>query len=56
MVTLTLKTCKNAVKKLLFLKRCFRDRYNTQKMFDQVILENVGTLMFVPDCHKNYNV
>ena len=29
------------------------DQYKTQQMYDKAILENEGTLTFVPDCYKN---
>ena len=50
------KMCKNAVKKLLFLKRCVPNKYNTQKMCDKAILENCGTLKCVSDCYKNQEI
>ena len=36
----TKKMCKHAVKKLLFLIRCFADHYKMQEMCDKTILEN----------------
>ena len=48
--------CKNAVKKLPFIIRCVSDQYKTQEMCemcDTIILQNVGTLMFIYDCYKN---
>ena len=48
--------CKNAVKKLPFIIRCVSDQYKTQEMCemcDTIILQNVGTLMFISDCYKN---
>ena len=46
----TKKMCKNAVKKLPFVTRYDLDRYKTQKICNKVILENDGTLNFVPYC------
>ena len=48
--------CKNAVKKLPFIIRCVSDQYKTQEMCemcDTIILQNMGTLMFIYDCYKN---
>ena len=45
--------CQNIAKKLPFAIRYVSDWYKTQEMCDQVILENGGTLMFVPYCYKN---
>ena len=45
----TKKTCKNAIKKLLFVTRHVSDRYKTQEMCDK----NGGILKFAPDCYKN---
>ena len=45
--------CQNIAKKLPFVIRYVSDWYKTQEMCDQVILENGGTLMFVPYCYKN---
>ena len=41
---------KTGVKKLLFVIRFVHDQYITQKLCDNAILENGGTLMFVPEC------
>ena len=48
--------CKNAVKMLPFVIRYISDQYATQEMFNKVILENCGTLKFVPDCYKNQTI
>ena len=48
--------CKNAVKKLLFLKRCLPDQHKTQKLCHEVIVENGGTLKFGSDKYKNKKV
>ena len=44
----TKRTCKHAVKKLPFVIRYIYDGYKNQAIFDKTILENRGTLMFVP--------
>ena len=41
------------VKKLPNLLRYIPDWYKTQKMCDEAILENCGTLKSVPDCYRN---
>ena len=46
----TNKMCKHAVKKLPYLLRYVPDKYKTQQICDKVILENNGTLNFVPGC------
>ena len=48
----TKKMSKTGVKKLLFVIRFVHDQYITQKLCDNAILENGGTLMFVPECQK----
>ena len=48
--------CKNAVKMLPFVIRYISDQYATQEMFNKVVLENCGTLKFVPDCYKNQEI
>ena len=53
LINLRLKRCKNAVTKLPFVVRYILDQCKTQEMCDKVILENGGTLKFVPDCYKN---
>ena len=45
--------CKHTVKKLPFVIRYVPDRYKAQQMCDKTILENGGTLEYVPDCYKN---
>ena len=50
---LKLEMCQNAVKKLPFVIRYVPDWCKTQKLCDKVILKNIGTLNFVPDCYKN---
>ena len=44
---------KHAVKKLPFLIRYVLDEYNTQQMCGTAVVENGGTLKFVPDNYKN---
>ena len=48
----TKKMNKTGVKKLLFVIRYVHDQYITQKLCDNALLENGGTLMFVPACYK----
>ena len=48
----TEKMCKNAVKKLPLVIRYIVDQYKTKEMCDKSIVENGGTLIFVPDCYK----
>ena len=45
--------CKHAVKKLLYRLRYVTDQYKTQKMCDDAIFGNGGTLKSVPDCYRN---
>ena len=45
----------NAVWKLPFIIRKVPDRYKT-KQIDEFILENTGTLEFVPGCYKNQQI
>ena len=35
---------------------CKNAQYKAQEMCDKVILENSGTLMFVPNCQKNKKI
>ena len=42
----TKKMCNHSVKKLTF-------QYKTQQICDKAILENGGTLKYVPNCCKN---
>ena len=42
--------CKHAVKRLSFVIRYVPDQYKSQQMWDDVILENRGTLKFGRDC------
>ena len=44
---------KDIVKELPFLIRYDPGQYKAQQMCDKAILENVGTLESVSDCHKN---
>ena len=46
----TNKMCKHAVKRLSFVIRYVPDQYKSQQMWDDVILENRGTLKFGRDC------
>ena len=39
--------------KIAFVIRCVPDRYQTEEMCDEAILENGGRLESVPDCYKN---
>ena len=48
----TKKICRYAVKKLVLITYV-PDRYKTQEMCDKVILENGGTLKYVPDWYRN---
>ena len=45
--------CKNAVTKLTFATKYVSDRYKTQEMCDNVILDNGGTLNVVSDYYQN---
>ena len=45
--------CKHAVEKIPFVIRYVHDQYQTQQMYDKVVLENGGTLKSVPDYYKN---
>ena len=45
--------CKYAEKNLPFLTKYIPNRYKTQGMRDKVIPENVGMLMFIPDCYMD---
>ena len=40
--------CVNSVKKLPVLVRYVSDKYKTQKMCDEDVVKNCGTLEFVP--------
>ena len=44
------KICKHAVKKLSYLLRYFPDQYKPWQMCYKAVLENGGTLNYVPDC------
>ena len=44
---------KNVVKKLLFVVRYVRDQHKTQEICNKLILENGGTLIFLPDYYKH---
>ena len=47
--------CKHAVKKLPYLLRYVPNQYKTRQMCDKAILQNGGTLKFVPNykmCNK----
>ena len=41
--------CRHAVKKLPYLLKYIIDTYETQQRCDKAILENAGTLKYVPD-------
>ena len=45
--------CKHAVKNLPYLLIYVFDRSKTKKKCTKAILENCGTLMFVPDHYEN---
>ena len=49
----TNKTYKNIVKKFLFVIWYDFDWYKTQERYCKVILENDGTLVFLPDFYKS---
>ena len=49
----TEKMCKTLVKKLLFVKMYFPDRYKSQEIGNKVFLENNIMLSFFPNCYKN---
>ena len=40
------------LKKLSFVIRYVPDLYKTKQICDKAILENGGTLKFIPDCYK----
>ena len=41
--------CEHAIKQLPYLSKYVPDKYNTQQICDKAILENCGTLKYVPD-------
>ena len=47
----TRKICKHATKKSPFVKKNV-----PQRLCDKVILENGGTIMFIPDCYNNQSM
>ena len=49
----TKKMCKNAVKKLSFVRKYVCNQSQTNEMCDKVIIENGEKLGFIPDCYKD---
>ena len=47
---------KHTVEKLLFVIKFVPGQYNAHQMCNEVILENLGMLIFTPNCWKNRKI
>ena len=52
----TKQMCKNSVTKLPFVIRYVSGQYKICEIYDKVIIENFGTLMFTASCNKNHKM